>query len=283
MPTVAPLDIEGHVVSTHFLGDIPLFATAAVAATEDATAHPHVYVTVESTVLYDKGTVTGLRQRWYFDEFYTTMAVEGLDTNGDGVFDRKELAELAKVNIEGLAQMDYFTFAKLGEQRLAFDPPKDYFLDHVAIAAPPGPGRMIDPAAAPAAATPAPAPAEKSGGFWSGVVGKLTGGGKTPETPATKVLALEFTLPLKQPVLAEAEGFEYSVADPQFWIWFDLDPVKGASLGPTAPAGCKIEVGLPKKDAAELQRLGESFFNQMGGAQAGVGAAKTVSLSCPKS
>ena len=29
MPTVAPLDIEGHVVSTHFLGDIPLFATAA--------------------------------------------------------------------------------------------------------------------------------------------------------------------------------------------------------------------------------------------------------------
>jgi WD40 repeat protein len=29
MPTVAPLDIDGHVVSTHFLGDIPLFATAA--------------------------------------------------------------------------------------------------------------------------------------------------------------------------------------------------------------------------------------------------------------
>jgi len=29
MPTVAPLDIEGHVVATHFLGDTPFFATAA--------------------------------------------------------------------------------------------------------------------------------------------------------------------------------------------------------------------------------------------------------------
>ncbi|WP_137133464.1 WD40 repeat domain-containing protein [Rhizobium sp. FKY42] len=29
MPTVAPFDIEGHVIATHFLGDTPFFATAA--------------------------------------------------------------------------------------------------------------------------------------------------------------------------------------------------------------------------------------------------------------
>ena len=29
MPTVAPLDLEGHVVAAHFLGEVPLFATAA--------------------------------------------------------------------------------------------------------------------------------------------------------------------------------------------------------------------------------------------------------------
>ena len=97
------------------------------------------------------------------------------------------------------------------------------------------------------------------------------------------MLALEFTLPLKQPVLADAAGFEYSVADPQFWIWFDFAAEKGATLGSGAPAGCKLEVGLPKQEAAELQRLGESFFNQSGGGQAGLGIAKTVSLVCPKS
>ncbi len=29
MPTVAPLDLEGHVVAVEFLGDVPFFATAA--------------------------------------------------------------------------------------------------------------------------------------------------------------------------------------------------------------------------------------------------------------
>jgi WD40 repeat protein len=29
MPTVAPLDLEGHIVAVHFLGDVPFFATAA--------------------------------------------------------------------------------------------------------------------------------------------------------------------------------------------------------------------------------------------------------------
>lgn len=251
-----------------------------LSAPERASAHPHVYVTVESTVLYANNTITGLRQRWYFDEFYTSMAIEGLDTNGDGIFDRQELAELAKVNVDGLSQMEYFTFARLGEQKLAFDPPKDYFLEHVTLATPPGPGRAIDPTQPPPAA--APPPKQEQPGFWGSLVGKLTGGPKPAEAAQPKVLALEFTLPLKQPVLADAAGFEYSVADPQFWIWFDLAPGSGAKLGPGAPSGCKLEIGLPKQDAGELQRLGEAFF-QGGGGGAGLGTAKTVSISCPKS
>lgn len=226
-----------------------------------AAAHPHVYVTVETTVLYDKDKLTGLRQRWYFDEFYTTMAIDGLDTNGDGVYDRKELAELAKVNVEGLAEMGYFTSARAAGATLAFEAPKDYFIEHVAVSAPPGPARAMEALpGAPAAAPGKPAASE-------------------PKVEA-KVLALEFTLPLKQPLPARTELLEYMVADPQFWIWFDLDPAKGAALGPGAPAACKVEVGLPKQDAAELQKLGEAFFAQ--GGQAGVGMAKTVSVTCPK-
>ncbi len=256
-----------------------------------ASAHPHVYVTVETTVLYDKGTISGLRHRWVFDEFYTTMAIEGLDTNGDGVYDRKELAELAKVNVDGLAAMDYFTFAKLGSQRLAFDAPQDYWLEHVAMAAPPGPGRPVPPDGAPAASGSPPmtalptSPADQPS-FWSKLVKRMTGDG-AKNADAVKVLALEFTLPLKQPVLADAEGFEYSINDPGFWIWFDLASSKGASLGSGAPPGCKIEIGVPKQDAADLQRLGESFAIQMNGQiggsqQSAVGTAKSVSVTCPK-
>lgn len=93
-------------------------------------AHPHVWVSVETTVVYDQGKITGLQNRWTFDEAYTSMALEGLDTNGDGTYDRKELAELAQVNIDGLKEFDYFTHAKLSDAPLTMAAPRDYWLEY---------------------------------------------------------------------------------------------------------------------------------------------------------
>jgi ABC-type uncharacterized transport system substrate-binding protein len=95
-----------------------------------ASAHPHVWITVETTVLYDSGAFTGLQHKWTFDEFYTAMAIEGLDKNHDGVYDREELAELAKVNIEGLKEFGYFTYVALGGQEVKLANPRDYWLEH---------------------------------------------------------------------------------------------------------------------------------------------------------
>lgn len=106
-----------------------LLAACALVASQ-AQAHPHVWVTVESTVVYENGSLTGIKQKWTFDEMYTAMAIQGLDTNNDGVYDRKELEELAKVNMDGLKEFDYFTFARLAKQDLKFKIPPDFWLEH---------------------------------------------------------------------------------------------------------------------------------------------------------
>lgn len=95
-----------------------------------ANAHPHVWVTYETTIVYDKGSVTGVEHVWTFDDMYTAMAVQGLDKNNDGKYDREELAELAKVNMDGLKDFDYFTFAKLGAADLKFSGPAEPWLEH---------------------------------------------------------------------------------------------------------------------------------------------------------
>jgi ABC-type uncharacterized transport system substrate-binding protein len=107
-------------------------ATALMAgiAIPAAQAHPHVWVTVKATVAYDKDAITGIQQEWTFDEIYTAQAIEGLDKNGDGKYDRDELKELAQVNIDGLKEFAYFTFAKHGGTDLKFNPPIDYWLDY---------------------------------------------------------------------------------------------------------------------------------------------------------
>lgn len=81
-------------------------------------------------MLYDNGTFVGLRHKWTFDEFYTAMAIEGLDKNNDGAYDRGELAELAKVNIEGLRETAYFTFPALAGQQIKVADARDYWLEH---------------------------------------------------------------------------------------------------------------------------------------------------------
>lgn len=97
-----------------------------------AAAHPHVWVTVKSEILHDKsGQVTGIRHRWTFDEFYSAFASQGLDTNQDGKFDRKELDGLAEENVMSLKEFDYFTFVKAGGKDVGISTPTDYWLEHV--------------------------------------------------------------------------------------------------------------------------------------------------------
>jgi ABC-type uncharacterized transport system substrate-binding protein len=250
---------------------------AATAPTGPAAAHPHVWVTVESVIVYERGSMTGIRHTWSFDEMYTTMAIQGLDTNNDGTYDRAELAELARVNMEGLKEFAYFTHVKLAGQALALEDARDAYLDYVE-------------ASAQGASEPDPPAAAPKDDSKPGVVGRVqswfSGNGKDKPAPKPKVLRLHFTLPLQQPVLAEAPGFSFSVSDPTFFIALELakhDPVK---LGAGAPAGCRIVIGGTGREAEDTQRLEQAFANQVSAQGFGLGAglAKPAAVVCePKS
>lgn len=95
-------------------------------------AHPHVMVTAAATINIEQGTIASISHVWTFDEFYTAQALDGLPKNKNGLYGREELAELAKVNVEGLREFGYFTFASLGKAELKIGDPKPgtYWLEH---------------------------------------------------------------------------------------------------------------------------------------------------------
>ena len=95
-----------------------------------AKAHPHVWITAETTVLHDHGGFVGLSYTWTFDQDYTATAIEGLDKNGDGVYDRAELDELAKVNMDGLKEYAYFSHVFLSGRKVPVGEARDYWLEH---------------------------------------------------------------------------------------------------------------------------------------------------------
>ena len=60
--------------------------------------------------------ITGIRHIWAFDEIYTAMAVQGLDTDRATAPTRRRSLPLSPRSIsESLKEFDYFTFVHVGK------------------------------------------------------------------------------------------------------------------------------------------------------------------------
>jgi ABC-type uncharacterized transport system substrate-binding protein len=113
---------------------LPVLAMLAglLAACSAASAHPHVWVTVKSELVYaPDGSVTGVRHAWTFDDMFSTFAIQGVEAKKKGQYTRQELAPLAQVNVDSLKEYDFFTYAKANGNTVAFsEPSADYYLEY---------------------------------------------------------------------------------------------------------------------------------------------------------
>jgi ABC-type uncharacterized transport system substrate-binding protein len=101
--------------------------------TRAAEAHPHVWVTMTTELIYDaEGAVTGLRNAWTFDDMFSAFAVQGTEAKTKGQYTREELQPLAEVNAQSLKEFDYFTYPRIDgkRQKNAFVDPVDYWFEY---------------------------------------------------------------------------------------------------------------------------------------------------------
>ena len=98
---------------------IVMAAMTACFAGSEVQAHPHVWIEMQSSVVFtDSGLIKGVDVEWTFDDGYTQMELDGLDVDGDGLYSQDELAPLTKENIESLKDYEYFTVMRAnGEQQ----------------------------------------------------------------------------------------------------------------------------------------------------------------------
>lgn len=96
-------------------------------AASPVAAHPHVWVKSKAVLLYGPdGRVSAIRQGWSFDEAYSAYAVQGFPAGPDGKLAADKMAELAKINVESLAESGFFTQAKANGAKVAFGEPVNY-------------------------------------------------------------------------------------------------------------------------------------------------------------
>jgi ABC-type uncharacterized transport system substrate-binding protein len=114
----------------HISVSVLAFFCIAVASPA-AHAHPHVWVTIQSELVYaPDGSVTDVRHAWTFDDMFSVFATQGIEAKKKGEFTREELAPLAEVNVTSLKEYDFFTHATANGARVEFkEPPAGYYLD----------------------------------------------------------------------------------------------------------------------------------------------------------
>jgi ABC-type uncharacterized transport system substrate-binding protein len=110
-----------------------LSTAAAIAlslvGTLPASAHPHVWVTVKSRLVFSPdGKLSQVAQDWVFDEMYSSFAVQGLSKPGSLV-KRADFAPLAQENAGSLADVGYYTTLKIGGKSVAFGLVSDYWME----------------------------------------------------------------------------------------------------------------------------------------------------------
>jgi ABC-type uncharacterized transport system substrate-binding protein len=118
------------IVAAHMIR-ASLIAILSVAFAAPALAHPHVWVTMHSELVFDKdGAITAINHSWAFDDMFSAFATQGLESKVKGQFTREELAPLAKVNVESLKEYDYFTYVTADGQKVKLgEPEAGYWLD----------------------------------------------------------------------------------------------------------------------------------------------------------
>lgn len=102
---------------------------AALAAAAPALAHPHVWVVVKSQVVFDAaGKVAAIRHAWTFDEMYSSFQTQGLAKDGKRAT-KEDMAALAKLQAEQLAEFDFFTVAKAAGRKQGYATPTEVSLE----------------------------------------------------------------------------------------------------------------------------------------------------------
>jgi ABC-type uncharacterized transport system substrate-binding protein len=118
-------------IVTHRLLGLLLFVGSIVLGANSAQAHPHVWITASSELIYaPDGSISGVRHAWTFDDMFSTYALQGIESKTKGVYSREELAPLAQTNVDSLKEFAFFTFAKADGKKEKFQEPVDYFLEY---------------------------------------------------------------------------------------------------------------------------------------------------------
>lgn len=263
-----------------------LAALAVLLGAVPVCAHPHVWVTMKSEVVYGPdGKVKGIRHAWTFDDMFSAFAVQGIEIETQKPAAKAAPQEQSR-GFFGWLRSTWTWMTGRSEPKTPEPKPKEAKADEqkqVAAKEPASAGSRRNPTREqlqPLAQT----NVESLKDFEYFTLAKVNGKRVSFVDPPNdyyldfqdQVLTLHFTLPLQEPV--SAQTLEIAVYDPSYFVDFSFERANAVRLV-DAPKACQLLVARPDEMDPEMaaklfqmapdqkldpaQLLGEQFANRI--------------------
>jgi len=86
-----------------------------------AQAHPHVWVTGASTLVFENDLLSRITMRWQFDAFFSQVLTGDFDTDKDGKLNAEETEAMKQQVFTSLRDYGYFTHLRVNDAQTVFD------------------------------------------------------------------------------------------------------------------------------------------------------------------
>ena len=83
--------------------------------------HPHVFIHNTLEIVFDHQGLAGVRVKWVFDEFFSSMIADEFDRNHNSKLEKSETIALRKGAFSNLVKFNYFSFIKINGKAFAVE------------------------------------------------------------------------------------------------------------------------------------------------------------------
>jgi ABC-type uncharacterized transport system substrate-binding protein len=89
-------------------------------------SHPHVFIQNTLAIIFDHQGLAGIRVKWVFDEFFSSMIVGDYDQNHNNKLENSEVKTIKMEAFANLANYEYFTFIRIQGKRFKVEYVRDF-------------------------------------------------------------------------------------------------------------------------------------------------------------
>jgi len=113
-------------MNSRVCGVLALVAFLLFVSADVSNSHPHVFIQNSLRVVFDQQGLAGVRVKWVFDEFFTSMIADEFDKNHNRKLEKPEIVNIEKGAFANLVKFNYFSFIKINGKAFTVEYVKEF-------------------------------------------------------------------------------------------------------------------------------------------------------------